>query len=133
MASLKRAREEVIAEAKEPKEFVLIAGVASHDLDQRNSLEDALKKAGFTWVESSMSRALFRDGDYARFLHIAKAWARKRSGRRLTRVLRVEDPGIGICLGYPEDGPMARHGLEVTHAWARTDARTRKSPPANAQ
>lgn len=93
--------------------YVLIAASP----DDRNGLTDALTKAGFVWIESSGTRAVFEDGDYMRFLKVAKRWART-TELNLTRVLRIEDPGLGVCLGFPEDGTMSQHDLHISDTWA---------------
>ncbi len=93
-------------------EYVLIAASS----DDRDGLSDALVKAGFELLDTSGTRVLFADGDYDEFLKTAKRWAK--NGGTLTRVIRITDPGLGICLDYPEDGPMNQKGLVVSHSWA---------------
>lgn len=75
--------------------------------EDRNLLTEKLERKGWSNIDSSGTRAVFEDGDFVKFLADCEEIAKKSKGKIvLNRVLRCEDPGLGICMDFPEDMGM---------------------------
>ncbi len=74
------------------------------DLDSRNQVTAALENAGFAHMDSSMSRVLFasKEGYWSEFKRIVSDYT-KQYDISVKRLLFITDPGMGICLRFPED------------------------------
>ncbi len=97
----------VLYEQEEPemKKPCLIVSVGDDgELCDRNAIAEYLEKNGFKHVYSSGSRACFEDGDFDYFSNIAIEYAKDKN-IQIKRLLYIEDPGLGICLNFPEDFP----------------------------
>ena len=95
-------------------EYVLL--ISCND---RPHLTDHLTDAGFKWIESTGTRSIFQDGDFAAFRKSVTSWMRQNPKSDVYRVLRIEDPGFGLFLDFAED-LGAREGcppLSITDSW----------------
>jgi hypothetical protein len=79
------------------------------DLDGREKLARRANFLGYDEVDSSMSRVAFKTTpqtlDFT-FFETAMRGAAEIHDVCLKRVLFIEDPGLGLCLMYPEDRPQ---------------------------
>jgi hypothetical protein len=77
----------------------------THHFDARNNLENVLRKRGYNSFESSGSRFLIEDvKNFGQFLEEVKKIG-KEFQIKIRRVVRMQDPGLGLMLFFPEDFP----------------------------
>lgn len=74
----------------------MILYLECQDLETRQSLSNYLEKHGFNWIDCTGGQLACEDGDFERFRNLAVQWTNKQ-GKTLYRVIRMEDPGLGLC------------------------------------
>ena len=81
--------------------FCLLFSAGEMADDDRDTVEVYLQTKGYSYEDASGTRVVYPDdGNYNKFYDTIMDFA-KRSGVTINRIVRCEDPGLGII--FPED------------------------------